>query len=496
MFVSERQAGEYRIEIGTRTSIDWFGPHNIQEPCTAFGNPECGTTETVGFYAGNRLFVGIQVSQFDRRTGQRFALINDTYRQVTRFAKRVGIALGHNLKRQSDSFDGARIGAPSTSPNADKHFGAAAVNFPAQGIGGSHTGAILQYRRQPFALCVIIEALGGQFGRRVVGLHGHYVHPGLRKNGSEMRPHTALLERAAQIDRAVGPDRLQHYNAPGIGLPPSAIVAVADQRRNRKRHSRLGLENLRLKPEIMRGGRRGKKNERQFGQGEVHGGKSPFDFICSLDFMSLAAGLSNSNWGKVRAAAGAVLLTALLATYSVPAYAHDEAGASGGVTAGFSHPFLGADHMLAMIAVGIWGAFLGKPLLVILPMVFPVMMTVGAALAMAALPFPPVELGIAISVITLGLLITTAARAAPIFACTVVAIFALFHGYAHGTELPSTADPVGYSVGFVFATGLLHLGGIALGMLKNVRFGELGLRAVGAATAAAGVVFLIAGLPQ
>ena len=152
--------------------------------------------------------------------------------------------------------------------------------------------------------------------------------------------------------------------------------------------------------------------------------------------------------------------------------------------------------MLAMVAVGIWGAFLGRPLLVILPMVFPVMMTIGAALAMAAIPFPPVELGIAISVITLGIMILAAVRAAPVVACAVVAIFALFHGYAHGTELPATADPVGYSVGFVLATGLLHLAGIGLGLLKNLRFGELGLRAAGAATAAAGVVFLVAGLPQ
>ena len=190
------------------------------------------------------------------------------------------------------------------------------------------------------------------------------------------------------------------------------------------------------------------------------------------------------------------LFATLFVTYSIPSYAHEDAGAAGGVIAGFSHPFLGADHMLAMIAVGIWGAFLGKPLMVILPMIFPVMMTVGAALGMASIPFPPVEIGIAISVIALGMLILTATRFVPIAACTVVVIFALFHGYAHGTELPATADPVGYSAGFVLATGLLHLGGIALGMLKNLRFGEIGLRAVGAATAAAGGLFLIAGLPQ
>ena len=151
--------------------------------------------------------------------------------------------------------------------------------------------------------------------------------------------------------------------------------------------------------------------------------------------------------------------------------------------------------MLAMVAVGIWGAFLGKPLLVILPMVFPVMMTVGAVIAMAGVSFPPVELGIAISVIALGLLILWAARVPPAAACLVVGMFGLFHGYAHGTELPSTADPVGYSVGFVLATGLLHLAGIGLGLLKNVRFGELGLRATGAIIAAAGLTFLINGLP-
>lgn len=207
-------------------------------------------------------------------------------------------------------------------------------------------------------------------------------------------------------------------------------------------------------------------------------------------------GLSNLNRIRVQAMLGAFLFVALLSMYSVPAYAHDEASNAGGIAAGFSHPFLGTDHMLAMVAVGIWGAFLGRPLLVILPMVFPVMMTIGAALAMAAIPFLPVELGIAISVITLGIMILAAVRAAPVVACAVVAIFALFHGYAHGTELPATADPVGYSVGFVLATGLLHLAGIGLGLLKNLRFGELGLRAAGAATAAAGVVFLVAGLPQ
>ena len=152
--------------------------------------------------------------------------------------------------------------------------------------------------------------------------------------------------------------------------------------------------------------------------------------------------------------------------------------------------------MLAMIAVGIWGAFLGKPLLVILPMVFPVMMTVGAAVAMLGMPFPPVEFGIAVSVIVLGLMILTTTRAVPVVACAIVGVFALFHGYAHGVELPATADPVGYSVGFVLATGLLHLVGIGLGLFKGNRLGEFALRAAGGAIAAVGAMYLVTGVLQ
>lgn len=152
--------------------------------------------------------------------------------------------------------------------------------------------------------------------------------------------------------------------------------------------------------------------------------------------------------------------------------------------------------MLAMIAVGIWGAFLGKPMLVILPMIFPIMMTVGAAVAMLGIPFPPVEFGIALSVIVLGLVILTTTRAVPVVACAIVGVFALFHGYAHGVELPEAADPVGYSVGFVLATGLLHVVGIGLGLFKGIRFGEFGLRAAGGAIAAVGASYLVASLLQ
>ena len=148
--------------------------------------------------------------------------------------------------------------------------------------------------------------------------------------------------------------------------------------------------------------------------------------------------------------------------------------------------------MLAMISVGLWGAFLGRPLVYALPMLFPAMMVVGGALSMVGIGFPPVELGIAVSVVTLGAMILFAVRAPIVVACTVVAMFALFHGYAHGAELPSAADPVGYSAGFVLSTGLLHVVGIGFGLLRAFPAGAFALRAAGGAIAVSGFWFLMA----
>ena len=186
-----------------------------------------------------------------------------------------------------------------------------------------------------------------------------------------------------------------------------------------------------------------------------------------------------------------VAVSAGLATlaWASPALAHDGTGLAGGFAAGFLHPLSGIDHMLAMISVGLWGAFLGRPLLIALPMIFPTLMAIGAGLGMAGLPLPPVELGIALSVVTLGLMILFAVRAPVPVACLIVAAFGLFHGYAHGVELPSAADPVGYSAGFVLCTGLLHLSGIALGLLNATRAGTLALRSAGGAIALAGLLF-------
>lgn len=195
---------------------------------------------------------------------------------------------------------------------------------------------------------------------------------------------------------------------------------------------------------------------------------------------------------SVRTVAIALLLLAVVPT---AAAAHDGTGLTGGFVSGFLHPLSGFDHMLAMICVGLWGAFLGRPLIYALPMLFPSAMAIGGGLGMLGVPVPPVELGIAVSVLVLGAMILFAVRAPVLVACAIVAMFALFHGYAHGMELPSAADPVGYSAGFVLCTGLLHLIGIALGTLRAYPAGTLVLRGTGGAIAIAGIWFMTAALP-
>ena len=181
----------------------------------------------------------------------------------------------------------------------------------------------------------------------------------------------------------------------------------------------------------------------------------------------------------------------LMICLASPAWAHSESSVTGGFLAGVSHPLAGLDHLLAMVAVGLWGAFLGRPLIYLLPVIFPSVMAGGAILGMLGTSFPPVEIGIAFSVLLLGGLIA-AAQSWPIWAASiVVGIFALFHGYAHGQELPVAADPVGYSLGFVLSTGLLHIFGIGLGFLTRLP-GRLAIlpRLIGGGIALAGVVFL------
>lgn len=186
------------------------------------------------------------------------------------------------------------------------------------------------------------------------------------------------------------------------------------------------------------------------------------------------------------------LLPLILTVFaSTSADAHVGTGLAGGFPMGFAHPLTGLDHLLAMVSVGVWGAVLGRPLIYTLPVVFPAVMVVGAILGMWAIPLPSVELGIALSVLVLGTCISLSIRAPGWVASLIVGTFAVFHGYAHGTELPSAADPIGYSVGFVLATGLLHVLGICIGLLNERPTGTVVMRGLGGLIGVAGAWFLL-----
>ena len=173
------------------------------------------------------------------------------------------------------------------------------------------------------------------------------------------------------------------------------------------------------------------------------------------------------------------------------AAAHVDHGGAGGFVSGFTHPVLGWDHVAAMIAVGLWGAFLGRPAIWLLPVVFPLVMALAAAAGVIGVPLPFVEAGIAASAVVLGLLIAFAVRPPLWVAAVVVGAFAVFHGHAHGTELPQAVNPFAYAVGFVLSTGLLHAAGIALGLLVALPRGALAIRGGGGLISLAGAGFLL-----
>jgi len=154
------------------------------------------------------------------------------------------------------------------------------------------------------------------------------------------------------------------------------------------------------------------------------------------------------------------------------------------------HPILGWDHVVAMVAVGLWGAFRGRPAIWILPVVFPLVMALGGALGVMGIPVPAVETGIAASALVLGALVAFAARPPIWIAAVFVGAFAIFHGHAHGTELADAANPLAYSIGFVIATGILHSLGIAFGLLVRWPAGKIAVQAGGGIIALVGVGFL------
>ncbi len=173
-----------------------------------------------------------------------------------------------------------------------------------------------------------------------------------------------------------------------------------------------------------------------------------------------------------------------------PGFRAEGAGTASGFLSGLAHPFSGLDHVVAMVAVGLWGAQLKKPAIWMLPVAFPVVMAFGGMLGVRGILIPAVEIGIAVSAIVLGGAVLMEARPALWLAAVIVGAFAIFHGHAHGTELPKSANALAYSVGFVLATGCLHATGIAIGLIYKWPTGKWIVRLGGAVIALIGGFFL------
>jgi urease accessory protein len=163
----------------------------------------------------------------------------------------------------------------------------------------------------------------------------------------------------------------------------------------------------------------------------------------------------------------AALVGLVVAGSGTAAFAHAGDHSHIGVVAGLLHPFSGLDHLLAMVAVGLWAVQLGRPALWLLPLTFPVVMAVGAALGISGVSLPFVEVGILGSVLVLGAAVALAIRLPLPASVALIALFGLLHGFAHGAELPMGASALAYGAGFIAATLVLHAIGIAAGLLAG-----------------------------
>ena len=182
-------------------------------------------------------------------------------------------------------------------------------------------------------------------------------------------------------------------------------------------------------------------------------------------------------------------LAAIFTLISAPAFAHTGHDVLGFST-GFFHPIMGVDHVIAMVAVGIWAALLGGRAIYVLPVIFPIIMMFGGVLGMNGVALPYVEPMIAMSGVVLGLMVALYAKPALWVSALMVGVFAVFHGHAHGAELPAASNAFGYAAGFVIATALLHFAGIGLGRVVGAKGGEYVTRAAGVLIAVTGAAFL------
>jgi urease accessory protein len=184
---------------------------------------------------------------------------------------------------------------------------------------------------------------------------------------------------------------------------------------------------------------------------------------------------------------------AIFVALTASALAHTGHGDVSGFARGMSHPFAGLDHVLAMVAVGLYAAMLGRRALWLVPAAFLAAMALGGAAGIAGLSLSYAEIGVAFSVVVLGLALALRFSLPIIVAMALVGLFAIFHGHTHGAEMPPDVSGIAYASGFMLATALLHCAGIALGLLA-VKLGERGWRiaqAAGSAIAVAGIVILI-----
>lgn len=187
-------------------------------------------------------------------------------------------------------------------------------------------------------------------------------------------------------------------------------------------------------------------------------------------------------------------LAATLAVLPVAAMAHTGAGAHGDAMQGFFHPLTGADHVLAMVAVGVFAAQLGGRALWAVPVAFVLAMVAGGAAGYEGAALPMVEQGIALSVIVMGVAVALGVRLPTVAAMTLVGLFALFHGHAHGAEGSGAVSFLGYAAGFVLATSLLHGAGVLLGLGLDRLGGSLSVnarRVMGTVGACAGAAILV-----
>jgi urease accessory protein len=224
---------------------------------------------------------------------------------------------------------------------------------------------------------------------------------------------------------------------------------------------------------------------------QVPNSKAP---ILQTSFTKPVLSFGHSNLFRVSTFGFRILVCYILFA-PAPAFAHIQQGEAAGFLTGFVHPISGLDHVLAMVAVGLWGAQLGAPAIWVLPVAFPLVMAMGGMLGLMGVPVPGIEYGIAASAILLGAAVLFEVRASLFLTALLVGIFAIFHGHAHGTELPPGQSALLYSMGFVIATGCLHAVGIGIGAVHRWTWGQKLLRGAGAVVAFGGVFFMWKAMP-